>query len=356
MPLPPAHGMYDPSLERDACGLGFIADLRRPPSHDVVQKGVEILRRLAHRGAAGCDPCTSDGAGILLHIPLRALRALRSVAPESSSGTWATTPLPSGFFLARRRACARRRSSVLEDAVRHHNQKVIGWRDVPVDVRQLGPVARSTMPVLRQLFIGRMCPVPAFERTLFMIRKRASRRATEAGVAGFYIASLSSRTVVYKGLSLPERLDSFYLDLREEETKSKFALVHSRFMQPTRSRRGSARTRTAASLTTAKSIRSAATITWMRAREALLESAAFGEHLADLPKPIISPGGSDSAMLDNVVDFVAGGAQPAPRHDDAGPRSGRDSLGRCPPSRRASTEYHASRWSSRGRSGRARVH
>src|ERR1019366_2560905 len=213
-------------------------------------------------------------------------------------------------FLSRNAKMRATETKVLEDAVRHHNQKVIGWRDVPVDVRQLGPVARSTMPVLRQLFIGRMCPVPAFERTLFMIRKRASRRATEAGVEGFYIASLSSRTVVYKGLSLPERLDSFYLDLREEETKSKFALVHSRFSTntfPTWERAHPYR-RIAhnGEINTLRGNQ-----TWMRAREALLESAAFGEHLADF-KPIIRPGGSDSASLDNVVDFLVAGGRSLP--------------------------------------------
>ncbi len=118
---------------------------------------------------------------------------------------------------------------VLEDVVRHHNQKVLGWRDVPIDESQLGPLARASMPVFKQLFIGRMCPAAVFERTLFMIRKRAGRRASDAGLPSFYIASLSSRTVVYKGLALPERLDAFYRDLISDETKSKLALVHSRF-------------------------------------------------------------------------------------------------------------------------------
>jgi glutamate synthase (NADPH/NADH) large chain len=183
MPLPPARGMYDPSLERDACGLGFVADLRRPPTHDVVKKGVEILRRLAHRGAAGCDPCTSDGAGILMHIPhAHYERVLGRAGVElPNAGDYAVAQC----FLSRDPKVRAAEVRVLEDAVRHHNQKVIGWRDVPVDVKVLGPIARSTMPVLRQLFIGRMCPVPAFERTLFMIRKRSTRRATEQGLNEF---------------------------------------------------------------------------------------------------------------------------------------------------------------------------
>jgi glutamate synthase (NADPH/NADH) large chain len=338
MPLPPARGMYDPSLEHDACGLGFVADLRRPPTHDVVVKGIEILRRLAHRGAAGCDPCTSDGAGILLHIPhAHYERTLGRAGVELPNvGDYAVAQC----FLSRDAKMRATETKVLEDAVRHHNQKVIGWRDVPVDVRQLGPVARSTMPVLRQLFIGRMCPVPAFERTLFMIRKRASRRATEAGVEGFYIASLSSKTVVYKGLSLPERLDSFYLDLREEETKSKFALVHSRFSTntfPTWERAHPYR-RIAhnGEINTLRGNQ-----TWMRAREALLESAAFGEHLADF-KPIIRPGGSDSASLDNVVDFLVAGGRSLPHVMMMLVPEAWEGQPEMPAERRAFYEYHAS--------------
>jgi glutamate synthase domain-containing protein 1 len=176
MPLPPARGLYDPSLERDACGLGFVADLRRPPSHDVVSKGIEILRRLAHRGAAGCDPCTGDGAGILLHIPHthyeRTLARSRVELPNA--GDYGVGQC----FLSRDSRARAAEVRIIEDAIRHHNQKVIGWRDVPIDPSVLGPIARSSMPVFRQVFIGRMCPVPAFERTLFMIRKRACSRAT----------------------------------------------------------------------------------------------------------------------------------------------------------------------------------
>ena len=338
MPLPPERGMYDPSLERDACGLGFVADLRRPPTHDIVVKGIEILRRLAHRGAAGCDPCTSDGAGILMHIPHAHFERVlgRAGVELPNSGDYAVAQC----FLSRDAKARAGEVRVLEEAVRHHNQKVIGWRDVPVDPKVLGPIARSTMPVLRQLFIGRMCPVPAFERTLFMIRKRSSRRATEAGLGGFYVASLSSRTIVYKGLSLPERLDSFFLDLREEETKSKFALVHSRFSTntfPTWERAHPYR-RIAhnGEINTLRGNQ-----TWMHAREALLESAAFGEHMADF-KPIIRPGGSDSASLDNVVDFLVAGGRSLPHVMMMLVPEAWEGQPEMPPERRAFYEYHAS--------------
>jgi glutamate synthase (NADPH) large chain len=337
MPLPEPRGLYDPSFEHDACGLGFVADLRRPASHDVVVKGVEILRRLAHRGAAGCDPCTSDGAGILLQIPFAHFERVlgRAGIELPNQGDYGVAMC----FLSRDRARGAAEMRVLEDAVRHHNQKVIGWRTVPIDESVVGPLGRATMPVIKQLFIGRMCPASVFERTLFMIRKRAGSKANEAGLPNLYPASLSSKTIVYKGLALPERLDAFFLDLREEETRSKLALVHSRFSTntfPTWERAHPYR-RIAhnGEINTLRGNQ-----TWMRAREALLKSEAFGEHLADF-KPIIRPGGSDSASLDNVVDFLVAGGRSIPHvmmmlvpeawegHDD------------MPPERRAFYEYHS---------------
>jgi glutamate synthase (NADPH/NADH) large chain len=329
--------MYDPSLERDACGLGFVADMRRPPTHDVVQKGVEILRRLAHRGAAGCDPCTSDGAGILIHIPHAHYERVlgRSGVELPNAGDYGVGQC----FLSRDAAVRAAEIRTIEDAVRHHNQKVIGWREVPVDPSVLGPIARASLPVIRQIFVGRMCPVPAFERTLFMIRKRADRRAGEAGLT-FYIASLSSRTVVYKGLSLPERLDAFHLDLKEEETKSKVALVHSRFSTNTFPTWDRAHPyRRIAHNGEINTVRG--NETWMRAREALLESEVFGEHLADF-KPIIPPGGSDSASLDNLVDFLIAGGRSLPHVMMMLVPEAWEGQPEMPPERRAFYEYHAS--------------
>jgi glutamate synthase (NADPH/NADH) large chain len=329
--------MYDPTLERDACGLGFVADIRRPPTHDVVEKGVEILRRLAHRGAAGCDPCTSDGAGILLHIPhAHYERVLGRAGIE--------LPNPGDYgvgmcFLSRDQATRAAEVRTIEDAIRHHNQKVIGWREIPVDPSVLGPIAKASLPVIRQVFIGRMCPVPAFERTLYMIRKRADRRCAEAKLS-FYIASFSSRTVVYKGLSLPERLDAFHLDLREEETKSKVALVHSRFSTNTFPTWDRAHPyRRIAHNGEINTVRG--NETWMRAREALLKSEAFGEHLADF-KPIIPPGGSDSASLDALVDFLMAGGRSLPHVMMMLVPEAWEGHTEMPPERRAFYEYHAS--------------
>jgi glutamate synthase (NADPH/NADH) large chain len=308
MPLPAAQGLYDPSFEHDACGLGFVADLKRQPSHDVVKKGLEVLRRLAHRGAAGSDPRTGDGSGILIQVPHafleRTMGRLGIEIPNANDYGVAQV------FLSRKPDRCAAQMRTLESAVRYHNQKVIGWRDVPVEPNVVGPLGQKSMPVIKQLFIGRMCASAAFERTLFMIRKRAGRIASAAGVADFYVASLSHRTLVYKGLALPELLDSFFLDLRDDTVASSLAVVHSRFSTntfPTWERAHPYR-RIAhnGEINTLRGNQS-----WMSAREAMLASDAFAEHLADF-KPIIRPGGSDSASLDNVVDFLVAGGRSLP--------------------------------------------
>jgi glutamate synthase (NADPH/NADH) large chain len=336
--LPDAQGLYDPAHEHDACGLGFVADLRRPPTHEVVSMGLEILKRLAHRGAAGCDPCSSDGAGILIHVPhVQFERVLARIGVE--------LPLEGDYgvaqcFLSRDPATRAKEMRTLEDAVRSHGQKVIAWRDVPIDATRLGPMGRESLPSMKQLFIGRMCPAPIFERTLFMIRKRAGRRATEGGLPGFYIASLSSRTIVYKGLALPERLDAFYLDLRDEWTRSKVALVHSRFSTntfPTWERAHPYRC--IAHNGEINTLRG--NQTWMAAREPLLASQVFGEHLDDF-RPIIREGGSDSASLDNVVDFLVAGGRSIPHVMMMLVPEAWEDHAEMPAERRAFYEYHAS--------------
>jgi glutamate synthase (NADPH) large chain len=290
------------------CGLGFVAELHRAPSHDVVVKGIEILRRLAHRGAAGSDPLTGDGAGILLQIPHAFYeRAMDKFGVElPNAGDYGVA----FAFLSRDPSRRVAQMRVLEETVRNHNQKVIGWRDVPVDPSVLGPLAEKSRPVMRQLFIGRVCEKDAFERTLFMIRKRAGRIANREHAPDFYLASCSSVTVIYKGLMLPERLAAFFLDLKEEEVKSSLALVHSRFSTntfPTWERAHPYRR--IAHNGEINTLRG--NTTWMSAREPLLASKLFTEHLGDF-KPIIRPGGSDSASLDNVVDFLVASGRSIP--------------------------------------------
>jgi glutamate synthase (NADPH/NADH) large chain len=308
MALPSAQGLYDPSQEHDACGLGFVADLNKAPTHEVVEKALEVLKRLAHRGAAGCDPCTGDGCGILLQVPHafyeRAMARLGRDLPNAGDYGVAMC------FLSQDEAARESQMALLETAVRHFGQKVIGWRDVPVDASVIGPVAKSSQPHVAQLFIGRMSPPSSFERVLFMIRKRAGKNASTGGAEAFYIASCSSKTVVYKGLMLPERLADYYVDLKEDDVRSTLALVHSRFSTntfPTWERAHPYR-RIAhnGEINTLRGNQN-----WMAAREAMLASTHFGEYIEEF-KPIIRPGGSDSASLDNVVDFLVAGGRSLP--------------------------------------------
>ena len=339
MPLPPAAGLYDPRHEHDACGLGFIADLRGAASNETVQQAIEILRRLAHRGAAGADPDTGDGAGILTQIPHAFFE--RVLAHQDRELPLAGDYAVAQVFLSRDRSRRALQMGTLEDIVRRHGQKVIAWRDVPCVPSHIGPAGRATMPVMKQLFVGRMCPQATFERTCFMMRKRAGREASRLGIGDdFYIASFSAKTVVYKGLTLPERLGAFYTDLLAGDFRTRLAVVHSRFSTntfPTWERAHPYR-RIAhnGEINTLRGNQR-----WMGAREALLGSRAFGEHLEDF-KPIIRPGGSDSASLDNVVDFLMASGRSLPHvmmmlvpEAWAGDAS-------MDPDRRAFYEYHAS--------------
>ncbi len=311
MPLPPKQGLYDPAFEHDACGLGFVATLDRRASHSVISQAIEILANLTHRGAAGCDPCTGDGAGILLQIPHDLYAADRAKAGGvlPPRGDYAVAMC----FLPQNPARRRRQEAILEGSVLHYGQQVLGWRDVPVDVTGsgVGPLARESMPTIRQLFIGRSCPKEHFERTLFMIRKRAGRTASKHPDGGdFYVASCSSKTVVYKGLMLAEQLGAFFPDLVDARAVSRLAMVHSRFSTntfPTWDRahpfrliahNGEINTLSGNRL-------------WMGAREPNLKSDFFGEAIEDF-RPIIRPGGSDSASLDNVVDFLVASGRSLP--------------------------------------------
>ncbi|RYG87334.1 hypothetical protein EON77_02260, partial [bacterium] len=302
---PEKTGLYDPAREHDACGVGFVVDLARPPSHTVVSKGIELLRRLAHRGATGADPDSGDGAGILTRIPhLHYERALDRIGVELPlAGDYGVAQV----FLSRDPAQAATQRRILEEVVRYHGQRIIGWRDVPVRPQAVGPTGRASMPSFAQLFIARLGPRSAFERVLYLIQKRTLRFVGERNVGGdFYIASLSSRTIVHKGLMVPEKLAELFPDLAATDFESDFALVHSRFSTntfPTWSRAHPYR-RIAhnGEINTLSGNRN-----WMRSREASLESSVFGEHLQDF-RPIIRPEGSDSSALDNLVDFlIAGG-------------------------------------------------
>ena len=210
-------------------------------------------------------------------------------------------------FFSPEPATSRQQQAVLEAAVLHHGQRVIAWRDVPVDASALGPVARASCPSLRQLFVGRSCSPESFERVLYTIRNRAGKTAS---AGSFYVASCSSRTVVYKGLMLATQLAAFYRDLSDERTVSRLAMVHSRFSTNTFPAWERAHPyRVICHNGEINALRG--NIAWMKARESLLKSELFADAIEDF-KPIIRPGGSDSASLDNVVEFLLASGRSLP--------------------------------------------
>ncbi|HET9625930.1 MAG TPA: glutamate synthase central domain-containing protein, partial [Kofleriaceae bacterium] len=299
-------------MERDACGVGFVADIKGVRSRGIVDDGLEILRRLSHRAAVGADPQTGDGAGILLQLPERLFRAEAArlgfdLAPNRrfAVGQVFLPPEP-----AARAAC----EHILEQVVGEEGQRVLGWRDVPTDASHVGQTARAVMPVFRQLFIRmRRVPPSAWERTLYVIRKLAENRIRDRGVdptGHFHVASLSTETVVYKGLLLPRQLPAFFADLRAPDLTSAIAVVHSRFSTNTFPTWDLAQPfRYIAHNGEINTLRGNAN--WMQARRSQLKSAKFSGGL-DRLHPIIVPGKSDSAQFDNMVELLTLGGRTLP--------------------------------------------
>jgi glutamate synthase (NADPH/NADH) large chain/glutamate synthase (ferredoxin) len=301
---PQPHGLYDPAQERDSCGVGFVARLDAQPHHHVVQDAVQVLINLEHRGAVGGDKATGDGAGLLLQIPDGFLRKTVSVGggPLPEAGAYAVGMI----FLPADAALAARCAAAVESAAREEGAEVLAWRDVPTCGSHLGELARSTQPVVRQVFLGRGgIAADAFERKLYVIRRRVEKKVsswTDADAGAFYISSLSSRTVVYKGMLRGTQLAAFYPDLGDPAFASAFAVVHQRYStntfptwrlaQPFRMLGHNGEINTLRG-----------NVTHMRAREADLASETLGD---DLPKllPVAVEGGSDSAIFDNVLELL----------------------------------------------------
>jgi glutamate synthase domain-containing protein 2/glutamate synthase domain-containing protein 1/glutamate synthase domain-containing protein 3 len=307
---PQAVGLYDPRFEHDACGVGMVARLDNVATHRVVELGIAALKNLEHRGASGADPCTGDGAGILMQMPDELLRAVVDfeLAPAGAYGVLMC-------FLPTDPEARSRLEGLLERTVRAEGQEVLGWREVPVRPEHTGEVAGRCRPEIRQLFVGagggrgsdHASDRDAFERKLYVIR-RVCELSPEG--EGLYVASSSSRTLNYKGMLISWQLADFYPDLQDERCKSALALVHSRFS-----------TNTFPSWELAHPYRTIChngeintvmgNVNWMRARESELHSELFGE---DLPKilPVVTPGNSDSATFDNVLELLMlGGRSPA---------------------------------------------
>ncbi|QZY30872.1 glutamate synthase large subunit [Nocardioides coralli] len=301
-PAQSAQGLYDPRFEHDACGVAFVATLTGEPSHDIVAKALTALRNLDHRGAAGAEPNSGDGAGLLMQVPDAFLREVVEVdLPPVGSYAVGTAFLPGD---AENVAKNRR---LIEELAAEENLAVLGWRDVPVNPDVLGATARSVMPTFSQLFVagaGARVAGMALERQAFCLRKRAEKE-TDA-----YFPSLSTRTLVYKGMLTTDQLDHFYPDLVDERIASALAVVHSRFS-----------TNTFPSWPLAHPFRFIAhngeinTVmgnrNWMRAREALLRSDLIPGDLERL-YPICTPGASDSASFDEVLELLHIGGRSLP--------------------------------------------
>ena len=303
--LPTAQGLYDPIYERDACGLGFVANIEGRKSHDIITKGIQILINLTHRGACGCDPETGDGAGILIQIP-------HAFFERECSRLGFTLPDPGEYgvgmvFLPVARQERVLCEGILEKIVREEGLAVLGWRDTPIDASSIGRLARGTQPYIEQIFVRRAPGMDqdALERKLYVIHKRAESEVGKSDLKEkdfFYIPSLSSRTIVYKGLLLAPQIAHFYKELSDPEAMSALCLVHQRFSTNTFPTWHLAHPyRYICHNGEINTLRG--NVNWMYARQSVLASPLFGEDIKKL-LPVITAGGSDSAMLDNAVELL----------------------------------------------------
>ncbi len=341
--LPVEQGLYDPRNEHDACGIGFVVNIQGVKSHDIIVKGLQILINLAHRGACGCDPETGDGAGILIQIPHKfferectGLGFTLPPAGEYGVGMVFLPVEPSHRLLA---------EGILERIAREEGLAVLGWRDTPVEVDAIGRIARASQPYIEQIFIGGVpgMSTDELERKLYIVRKRAEAEIAASDLPDksfFYIPSLSARTIIYKGLLLANQISEFYKELSDPDAVSALCLVHQRFS-----------TNTFPSWPLAHPYRYLChngeintvrgNVNWMHAREKVLSSELFG---ADFKKtmPVIAPGGSDSASLDNAVELLTLSGRSLPHVMAMLIPEAWDADSTMRPEKKAFYEYHAS--------------
>jgi glutamate synthase (ferredoxin) len=309
---PPKQGLYDPRFEHEACGVGFVVNIKGKKSHPIVQQALQVLRNLQHRGACGSEANTGDGAGILMQIPHafleQACREMKFNLPgpgEYGVGMVFLPPHP-----AERYKC----EVLFEDIVATEGLRLLGWRTVPTEHSSLGQTAIASEPVVRQVFIARpdgLANDLAFERKLYVIRKLAKRGIRTAGLSGgekFYVCSLSAKTMIYKGMLMPDQVEHYYPDLADPSLESALCLVHSRFSTntfPTWERAHPYRY--VAHNGEINTLRG--NINWMHARQSLFASELYGDDLKKL-LPIVNEDGSDSAMFDNALEFLALSGRP----------------------------------------------
>ena len=310
----PEEGLYDPSFEHDACGVGFVVDIKGRKSHTTIERALTILRNLEHRGASGAEVNTGDGAGILIQMPDAFLRQQCAnhdilLPPEGSYGTGLV-------FLPHDAAASDFCRNEFARITAEEGQTLLGWRVVPADNSAIGPTARACEPAFQQIFIGRdpaLRDPEAFERKLYVIRKRVEHavwNSSHAEKALFYVPSLSHRIFIYKGMLNADQVGKQFPDLANPLVESALALVHQRFS-----------TNTFPSWPLAHPFRYIAhngeintlrgNINWMRARESLCESSLFGDDLKKL-FPIVIEGSSDSASFDQVLEFLHMAGRPLP--------------------------------------------
>ncbi|MCI0334767.1 MAG: glutamate synthase-related protein [Planctomycetes bacterium] len=307
--LPPKQGLYDPAFEHDSCGVGIVAHIKGHRSHQILIDAEEVLRNMDHRGACGCEPNTGDGAGILTALPLEFLK--RVVRQELG----AELPPPGQFaagivFLPRDEAQRAKCKKVVDEIIAAQGQQLVGWRQVPTQTEKadIGPTAKAGEPHIEQLVIaaGNGLSGDAFERQLYLIRKQASHRlrgdASMSEAKMFYVCTLSTKVIIYKGMLTTEQLFRYYPDLAAPDYTSHLAMVHSRFS-----------TNTFPSWDRAQPMRFMShngeintlrgNMNWMQAREGLVSSKLFGEEISKL-FPVAEPDCSDSGTFDNVLEFL----------------------------------------------------
>ena len=299
-------GLYSPEQEHDACGVGVVANIKGQKTHQIIEEGVQVLINLGHRGAAGRDPDTGDGAGMLIQTPSKLFEreavALGIDLPAAGEYGVGMVFLPPEVQTECR--------SLINKVVEAEGLEVLGWRDVPIDLTKIGVDARDACPHIAQVFIGPGMGIKDashLERKLFIVRKVLENSMGESGlnddqVDCFYICSMSCNTIVYKGLLMAHQIAEFYLDLQDEDLASAFSLVHSRFSTNTM---GSWRLahpyRYLAHNGEINTLRG--NVNWMHARESQFESSLFGIDVAKIA-PVTKPGDSDTASLDNALELL----------------------------------------------------
>ena len=308
--LPEPRGLYHPSQEHDACGMGFVANIKGQKSHDIIEKGIQILINLTHRGACGCDPETGDGAGLLIQIPHKFF-----VREAAKLGF--TLPAPGEYgigmvFQPVERHQRLKIQGILERIVEEEGLRLLGWRDTPINGTAIGREARASQPYIEQIFVGRSSESKSqaptteeLERKLYVVRKRAETEIASSDIPDrgmFSIPSLSARTIVYKGLLLAPQIANFYSELSDPDVTSALCLVHQRFS-----------TNTFPTWQLAHPFRYVAhngeintvkgNMNWMHARQSVLESDLYGASFEKL-FPIIQPNASDSSAFDNALELL----------------------------------------------------